>query len=300
MIGDRRTDAVRECPMCGAAGASSLVGAPSPRMVRCRACRLAYRDPLPAPGPPPDSLEPDHETIRLEERVADRRSHEFRRLLARAGRPGRVLDVGTGFGYFLRLAGEAGWDAVGVDVDEQAVHYARTRLGVNALASDLHGCRFPDASFDLVTLWNVLEFVATPLQLLEEVRRVAKPGGGVFIRTQNLAWQLASFRAAAGLKRLGLGAPLERTPRLTFIFNTNCFSRTTLALVLERTGLEPLSIRNSPPVPGDPYLGLGTPGELVFGLVKRVIFGAALAIAFASVHRWLVGPSLEAWGRPAP
>src|SRR5205814_9870590 len=64
--------------------------------------------------------------------------------------------------------------------------------------------------------------------------------------------------------------------------------------VLERAGLEPLSIRNSPPVPGDPYLGLGTPGELVFGLVKRVIFGAALAIAFASVHRWLVGPSLEA------
>ena len=289
--------AARPCPLCAAAGARPLVQAGTRRMVRCGVCGLVYRDPLPAPPPPPASPEPDPELVAAELRVADRRSRGFRRLLRAAGPPGRLLDVGTGFGVFLKLAGAAGWQAVGVDVDAQAVRYAWTQLGVDARAGELAALRFPDASFDLVTFWNVLECVPEPLALLAEARRLVRPGGRVFVRTQNLAWQLASFRGTEAVKRLGLRRRLEATPHLTFIFNAVCFSQATLRTVLARAGFTVDAVRNSPPIPGDPYLGLGAPGELALGLVKRAVHAGAQAVALASAGRRLVGSSLEAWGR---
>ena len=94
-----------------------------------------------------------------------RRSQHFRRFLKGAGRPGKLLDVGCGYGFFLRLAQEAGWEAIGVDPDPQAVAYARSTLRVEALQGDLRDLDFADHSFDLVTLWNVLDYVPDPIPL---------------------------------------------------------------------------------------------------------------------------------------
>jgi len=156
---------------------------------------------------------------------------------------------------------------------------------------------FADASFDLVTFWNVLECMPEPLPALREARRLLGPGGRLFVRTQNLAWHVVSFRATEAIKRLGLRRWLDRTPHLTFIFNAICFSRATLRLALARAGFDVVRIRNSPPIPGDPYLGLAAPAELGLSLVKGAVFGGAQAVALASGGRWLVAPSLEAWGR---
>lgn len=286
----------RPCPLCGTRPARVLLTAGVRRMVRCGACGLVYRDPLPAPGPPPPAELPA-DAVRDEERVAGRRSREFQRLLAAAGPPGRLLDVGTGFGFFLKLARDAGWHALGVDVDDLAVRYARARLGVDARAGALEAQGFADASFDLVTFWNVLECMPEPLPALREARRLLGPGGRLFVRTQNLAWHVVSFRATEAIKRLGLRRWLDRTPHLTFIFNAICFSRATLRLALARAGFDVVRIRNSPPIPGDPYLGLAAPAELGLSLVKGAVFGGAQAVALASGGRWLVAPSLEAWGR---
>ncbi|OGL10645.1 MAG: hypothetical protein A3I17_09685 [Candidatus Rokubacteria bacterium RIFCSPLOWO2_02_FULL_72_37] len=291
------TAGARPCPLCATARATVLLTAGPRRMVRCDACSLVYRDPLPTPAPPPATPGPDADVVRREERVARRRSREFRRLLATAGPPGRLLDVGTGFGFFLGLASEAGWSAVGVDPDAGAARYARSRLGVDARAGSLEAQAFPAASFDLVTFWNVLECIPEPLATLHAARRLVRPGGRIFVRTQNLAWQAWSFRVTEAAKRLGLRRRLEGAPHLTFIFNAISFSRATLGRALTSAGFEVVSVGNSPPIPGDPYLGLAAPGELALALAKHAVWGVAEAVALASAGRWLVAPSLAAWGR---
>ncbi|MEE8240769.1 MAG: methyltransferase domain-containing protein, partial [Nitrospirales bacterium] len=64
-------------------------------------------------------------SLELEERVGGRRSHQFRRFLdSFPERPGRLLDVGCGYGFFLKMAEEKGWEAVGVDLDPNGIAYA--------------------------------------------------------------------------------------------------------------------------------------------------------------------------------
>jgi hypothetical protein len=89
----------------------------------------------------------------------------------------------------------------------------------------------------------------------------------------------------------------DERPFATFIFHQTNFSPRTLRLLLDRSGFALLSIRNSSPIPGDPYLGFEPVGKRLVALAKLGIYGIAQGVAIASGSRWLIGPSLEAWGR---
>ncbi len=231
-----------------------------------------------------------------ESRVSDRRKWHYRRFLGRAGPPGTLLDVGCGYGHFVQLAQKAGWRAIGVDLDPGAVRYALDRLAVTALHGDLRGLGFPAGFFDVVTLWNSLECVAEPLDLLQEVHRVLRIGGRVFIRTQNAQWHRASCRLTGLLRRLWPG-PIDRHPYLTYIFNQNSFCRATLTLICERAGFSSIQVKNSRPTQGDPYIGVGPGSELLFSLTKQTVHAGAQVVSFVSARRLLIGSSLEASAR---
>ena len=267
-------------------------------MVRCIGCSLVYRNPCPTASDIRGAYIADGTDVELEERVGRRRSHEFRRVLdSFPNRPGQLLDIGCGYGFFPKMAEEKGWKAIGVDLDPKGIGYAKEHLQVNALLGDIRDINFPDCSFDLVTLWNVVDFVPDPLDFLSEIHRVLKEDGYVFIRTPNVAWQYLSFRLTKFLMQLGWCKLFDDRPFTTFIFHLINFSRPTLRLLLDRSGFIPLRISNSPPIAGDPYLGLGPAGEQLVALGKRAVHGTAQALAFLSAGRWLIGPSLEAWGR---
>ncbi len=286
------------CPLCGRDEAYPLLEWRNTRMVRCHGCSLVYRNPRQKASDIREAYASNQTSLELEERVGNRRRHQFGRFLdSLPDRPGRLLDIGCGYGFFLKIADEKGWKAVGVDVDPKGIAYAKEHLQVNALLGDIRELNFPDGSFDLVTLWNVVDFVPNPLDFLSEIRRVLKEDGYLFIRTPNVAWQYLNFRLATFLKHLGWRDLLDERPYATFIFHLTNFSRPTLRLLFDRTGFIPLRISNSPPIPGDPYLGLGPKEELLLRLGKRAVHAVAQGLAIVSGGRWLIGPSLEAWGQ---
>jgi MPBQ/MSBQ methyltransferase len=108
----------------------------------------------------------------------------------------RILDLGSGFGSFVLAARLRGFDAIGVEIEPFEVAFARRRLRSERakedpeqvyLLSSANGLAFPDASFDAVTLWNVLEHVVDLRGLLGETARVLRPGGMLFLICPNYA-----------------------------------------------------------------------------------------------------------------
>ncbi len=97
---------------------------------------------------------------------------------------GRLLDIGCGDGYVLKLAEELGWDAEGVDFDTRAVANARCK-GLKVRLGQLADQRIPDDSFDLILMSHVIEHVHHPLATLSEIRRVLRAGGTLMLATPN-------------------------------------------------------------------------------------------------------------------
>jgi ubiquinone/menaquinone biosynthesis C-methylase UbiE len=104
-----------------------------------------------------------------------------------------VLDVGCNTGYgTVRLVGAAR-SITGVDVSPAAIEAARTRAGAESIefrVVDGKGLPFPDASFDLVTSFQVFEHVVDTDSYLSEIKRVLRPGGRALFTTPNAAIRL--------------------------------------------------------------------------------------------------------------
>jgi SAM-dependent methyltransferase len=99
-------------------------------------------------------------------------------------RAGRVLDLGSGSGHGAAQLGAAGARVVGVDrVAPDASSRNASALFVRA---DLRGLPFPDASFDLIVSFQVIEHLEDPAEYLEAIARLSKRDGLAILTTPNL------------------------------------------------------------------------------------------------------------------
>jgi len=100
------------------------------------------------------------------------------------GRGTRLLDVGCGTGMAAQLATKLGALVTGLDTSEAEIVIARERVPTGDFrCGEMEELPFADASFDVLTGFNALQFANDPLHALREARRVVKPGGYVAMVT---------------------------------------------------------------------------------------------------------------------
>jgi 2-polyprenyl-3-methyl-5-hydroxy-6-metoxy-1,4-benzoquinol methylase len=142
-------------------------------------------------------------------------AHRARYLWARPLAAGRdVLDAGCGVGYGTAiLAGGGAASALGIDVSAHAIAEARAKAGGPARfeVADIERLDVPDDSFDLITCFEVIEYVQHPEHALDELRRVLRPGGLLLFSSPNRAvyppgnrWHVNEYTSAeieASLRR---------------------------------------------------------------------------------------------------
>lgn len=97
--------------------------------------------------------------------------------------PGRLLDVGCGPGLFMSIARSQGWDVQGVDPGKFAVDYASEKLKLSVRHGELLDQRLADRSFDVITMWDTIEHLRDPLDTLQEMYRLLRPGGFLLLTT---------------------------------------------------------------------------------------------------------------------
>jgi len=122
-----------------------------------------------------------------------RQMEPFRRL-------NRWLDVGCGAGALLRTAVEHGWHAEGTELSTVAAERLRSE-GFVVHVGFLTNLRLPMESFDVVTMIELIEHLADPMEDLRAVQSLLRPGGALFLTTPNagsLRCRLFGFRETLG------------------------------------------------------------------------------------------------------
>jgi len=167
----------------------------------------------------------------------------------------RLLDVGCGFGGFVALMRERGWDAVGVD-PSPAVVEAATRRGRPVQQGTLEDLGANRGAYDAVTMFYVLEHLADPMRALRTAWDLLAPGGTVLVRVPNttpIVRVLAPF---------GLGGTLYDPP-----YHLYDFSPAVLRDMLGRAGF--IDVRTFPGKPTVPSRPAARLTAAFFGAIAR-------------------------------
>jgi len=201
-------------------------------IVQCSRCGLFYEN----PREPEEIIEMRYEQVEdaVYEREREGRVRTYGAMMPGIEKysrpPGRVLDIGCYLGVFLDVARERGWQTVGVEPSAWAAGRTRQR-GHEVISAPLRRSNLPPASFDLITLWDVIEHLHDPLGQLREIHTLLRPGGTFALTTMDTGSLYA--------KMCGRRWPWYMRMHLFY------FTRGTLARMLEEAGFEVLEINHA-------------------------------------------------------
>ena len=105
---------------------------------------------------------------------------------------GKLLDIGCGVGDFIHTAEEQGWQCTGVEPSQDAKAIAKKRIKAEIFSSeDLE--QIPNETFDVITMWHVLEHVDDFKWQMSQLQRLIKKGGRIVIALPNYKSYDATF-----------------------------------------------------------------------------------------------------------
>jgi SAM-dependent methyltransferase len=154
-------------------------------IVKCKACSLIYMNPRDQGIP--ELLKAVEDTDYLatwEDRLHTFKSHLD--LLKKIKPSGRLLDLGCYAGIFLSAAQDAGYQVEGIEPSKWAAEYASNRLHVPVTCQPIEAMELKENSYDIVTIWDVIEHLEDPAGTLIKIEKALKPNGVALISTHDI------------------------------------------------------------------------------------------------------------------
>lgn len=237
------------CPLCGGGAAKYERDLAGFTLERCSNCGLVYTNPRPT-----EEMLSQHYSGADGEKLIAHYSRvvtpsvlaQFNRTLDRieSGMPakGRLLDLACAAGYFYEQASLRGWEAHGADLGEWALEATRLRGVSNMHIGTLADIGFPERHFDVVHSAQMLEHLTDPLAVLNEVKRIIRPGGLLYVDVPN--YHTLTIRM--GRDDFWLNKPPE---------HLNYFTPKTLTRLLSQSGFRDICISSGGGLKWENFLG---------------------------------------------
>ncbi len=185
---DVRESCSTPCNVCGGNDVTVLAnhsrsGKPL-RTVICKDCGLVWSDPLPHN---PRTYYEDDYRVAYKGTFTPKPKH-----ILRAGKVAlnrrmllggwiaeskKILDVGTGGGEFAYLLQTLGHEVYGIEPNKGYAEYSKQEYGLQVQVGFIQDIQQPDESFDMVTIWHVLEHTENPCAVLTKLHALLKPQG---------------------------------------------------------------------------------------------------------------------------
>lgn len=179
------------CNVCGHVEFKLLIVKDGYDIARCRRCGLVF-----VANPPTTEqlvrlysfgegyhlqLAKDAGTIAKHQQEAEANL----RVLEKHTAKGRLLDIGCSTGLFLTLAAERGWLVEGLEYSADSAEQARRKRGLKVRTGALERGIYAPRSFDVITLWDVIEHLPDPKTALQLAAELLAPGGKLIVKTPN-------------------------------------------------------------------------------------------------------------------
>lgn len=163
-----------ECSNCGLA---FIANPPNEEQVAALyTARADYHDEL---------LDPSSRSFARMRRIARQHLRMLRRSVAEPDGV-RLLDIGCSSGLFLAEARRQGYDVYGVELSPETAQFARSHFRLPVHTGSYEYAGFEKGSFDVITLFDVIEHMVDPFMELKRVREYLKPGGLLLQSTPNI------------------------------------------------------------------------------------------------------------------
>lgn len=258
----------RPCILCGRDAPQPVAVQNGYPIVRCGGCGLVYVHPKPPEEGLPGLYAEYHARDGGNEagwnRLMGKIVREAADLLdATRDGPGppRLLDVGCGYGGFVSLMRDRGWDAEGVDPSPTTV-VAASANGIPVHLGTLDEFSCSGAPYRAITMFYVLEHLFDPMSSLRKVFALLEPGGVLLVRVPD------TTPIVRLLSPFGLGGKLFDPP-----FHLFDFSPRVLRKMLAETGFGEIRTfpgRNTIPPRIAPRLA-----TILFGALARGLFAVS-------------------------
>jgi 2-polyprenyl-3-methyl-5-hydroxy-6-metoxy-1,4-benzoquinol methylase len=183
-----------ECILCGGTDRIPLVSDGKWTVHKCAGCGLGVLDPRPDPTEL-GQLYRESYFVSHYENVLPPGSDGMRRRLSQERHrveffrkhksAGKVLDVGSGRGYFLEACRRRGYDVVGFDVSDDAAASVREAFGIEVKTGEMREDLFEPESLDVVTMWHALEHTTDPRVPLRLAWKWLSPDGILVVDVPN-------------------------------------------------------------------------------------------------------------------
>ena len=231
------------CPLCGSNRYIQKYPQYYPRIVSCLKCELIYTNPRLKNRYlkelySEEYFKNDHSSILgysnyLQDqknivKTFDKRLKSIETFVS----PGKLLDIGCATGFFMHSAKMRGWKVEGVEISEYAASYAKESFGFKIYVGDVLQIDLPANTYDLITLWDVIEHLTNPLEVLRVLKRALKKNGLLVFSTPDVESLPARLT-----KHKWIGYKLS-DEHLTY------FSKKTVALLLEKAGFTLVSSKH--------------------------------------------------------
>jgi SAM-dependent methyltransferase len=201
------------------------------RLARCRACGLQYVCPRPMATAIIEAYSKGDDYAYVSQVAARERTFaaavaDIEELLP--GR-GRLLDIGTAAGAFLAAARSRAWQVDGCEPNRWLARWGSRHYGIPIRTGELFDHHFAPQSFDVVTLWDVIEHTPDPARVIRTARELIRPGGLLVVNYPDIGSWIA--------RALGRRWPFLSSVHLYY------FTRDTMTSLLARHGFDVVDVR---------------------------------------------------------
>jgi SAM-dependent methyltransferase len=201
------------------------------QMVRCRHCGFQYVNPRLRGDLILSSYTEGEDPAYVSQLKARERtfSGSLDEIERAAGSRGNLLDIGTAAGAFVAAAAARGWNAEGCEPNRWLADWGSRHYGVRIRQGSVFEQPYEDNSFDVITLWDVIEHTLNPRDMLDRCRALLKPQGVLVVNYPDI------------------GSWIARVLGRRWLFLTSVhlyyFDRRTMARMLESAGFRVQIVR---------------------------------------------------------